>query len=121
LDRRACRTEEHRYGEEQGFTQFYLLLTGLKVGWAFAWRTLRRRNGLRRELLDVATRAVINWPSFSNVFEMWVLSSDGRRASCVSQQPYVHLTVLDFGRALDVNWTQRDPTTAKGETLPRGV
>ena len=121
LDRRACRTEEHRYGEEQGFTQFYLLLTGLKVGWAFAWRTLRRRNGLRRELLDVATRAVINWPSFSNVFEMWVLSSDGRRASRVSQQPYVHLTVLDFGRVLDVNWTQRDPTTAKGETLPRGV
>jgi hypothetical protein len=109
LDRRACCTEEHRYGEEQGFWQECEVLLqraldrtcgsrpvrdrhavrpsldGAQGGWACAWRTLRRRNGLRRELLDVATRAVINWPSFSNVFEMWVLSLDGRRASRVSQ------------------------------------
>src|SRR5207253_8825697 len=65
LDPRACRTEEHRYGEEQGVTQFYLLLTGLEVVGAFAWPPLRGREGLRRALRHVATRAVIDWDAFS--------------------------------------------------------
>src|SRR5947209_2122785 len=67
LDRRACRTEEHRYGEEQGVTQFYLLLMGLKVGWAFVWRTFCRRMRVLPQPLDLATLAVIDWLSVSKV------------------------------------------------------